>query len=416
MAGLVQVTTMPAQENLLNPNRLRYGSFFDWYAGNLGSLYTRVAHNQVNGLAQMSPDELTTRFNYFGAASRFYIDAMLGDIPDTVLPYYTLLEKMVRHWAVTGEYCIVVQGGIPHAVRPDYVWPISYIADADTPTGYIFVFPISTPYGSPTGKARVIEYDAFTGQAIASIRDYAVGVLGDRPFDVSPVTIDRVIYEDTGDGFYDDVEGIVRELNIRMAFIQSALNSTSLSLLQANPDRIGNFRGRGDITPKNVAQQGKTGLGLIVEPPFTGEYEAKFIERSGQGLAESLDYMRLLLGQLSVMSGVPDYIYGVSLNQNPSEVERILFAGQARITRLRRAIEGSFAELGVSITFSSDPFTTKRSRINNTVSLFQADIIDRDEARASLQYPAADRGRDQRQNMRQIMGIMQALRGLKRYA
>lgn len=376
------------RNTILDFDRVRFSTWFRWFEGDLSELYTGVANSQVNGLDYMAPADLSTKFNYFGAASRFYIDAALGDIPESAVQDYALLEMLVRHWAVTGEYCIVSQNGTERAVRPDYVFPIQPVEDSGLVLGYVFVFPISTAYNTPTGKARVVEYDALTGVAYSSIREYAAGVLGQRPGDAYRVPIDYVIWENTHDDFYSDIEGVVRELNVRMAFIQSALNSTSLSLLQADPDRISGFRGRADITPARVASAGKSGLGLIVEPPFTGEAEARYVERTGQGLAESLEYMRLLLGQLAVMSGVPDYIYGVSLNQNPAEVERVLFAGQARITRLRRALERTFERLGRPVVFPTDPFTTKRSRVDNALKAYQAGIIDIQEARAALNYPA----------------------------
>lgn len=375
-----------AAETMLDAERLRYGEYFNWYRGKLESLYSRVADSQVNGLALIPASEMTTKFNYFGAASRFYIDAMLGDVPESVLPHYGLLERIARHWAVTGEYCIVKRGRELRAVRPDFVFPIKHTDDDENIIGFVFVFPEQTTYGTPTGKARVIEYDTATGAAFSSIRDYAVGTLGNLRESVATVRIDNVLWVDTHDGIYDDVQGIVRELNIRMAFIQSALNSTTLSLLQANPDRISGFYSRREITPANVGKAGRGGLGMLVEPPFMGEGETRYIERTGSGLNESLEYMRLLLGQLAVMSGVPDYIYGVSLNQSPSEIERILFAGQARINRLRRAVERTFGELGIPVAFTSEPFTTKRTRVDTALKAFQAGVISVDETRAALGY------------------------------
>ena len=46
-----------------------------------------------------------------------------------------------------------------------------------------------------------------------------------------------------------------------------------------------------------------------------GPSPSSYIERSGTGLQESLEYVRLLLGQLGILSGVPDYVFGIQLGR-----------------------------------------------------------------------------------------------------
>ena len=143
------------------------------------------------------------------------------------------------------------------------------------------------------------------------------------------------------------------------------------------------------------------GLGLTVPPPFTGELPAQYIERTGTGLKESMDYIRLLLGQLGVLSGVPVYVFGVQLDRPAAQTERVLFAGQARVNRFRRDIESAFALLGWAVNFTNEPFSTRTERVNALTTQFEKGITDRPEARKALGYDT-ERG----PGLRRLLGIM----------
>ena len=352
----------------------------DWYKWNKGdyaSLFNRPP-SMVNGLSLLNPStELGAQFNYFAASSRFFADAMLGDTPSELSPYLDLLESIVREWSITGEYCLVLDGGLLRSIPPKNVYPIHSERVPELRIGYRFIYP-----ASDGGAAFVIEFNEITGAALEGKRVYSSGELGDW-LSVSESPIALVIYQDTTDGYYRDIAGIVAELQIRFAMMQWSLNSTSIPILEAEIERITPFA-QGSIAPAEVRDLGKSGMGLVLPPPFEAGTGARWIERTGTGLSENLEYTRLLLGVLSVLSGVPDYVYGVSLNQSPTEVERIMFAGQSRITRFRRSIERVFGRLGLDVSYGTEPFTTRRTKIDNVRGLHTDGIITLLEARGML--------------------------------
>ncbi len=348
-----------------------------WRDGDFSSLFSKIP-NMVNGLSLVNPNtELGAKFNYFAASSRFFADAMLGDTPSTLTPYLDLLENIVREWSVTGEYCLVLDGGLLRSIPAKNVFPIHSPRVPDIRIGYRFIFP--DPDGGP---AFVIEFNEITGQSKEGRRVYHSGDLGDWA-EVTDSPLSHVIYQNTHDGYYGDISDIVAELQIRFAMMQWSLNSTSIPILEAEIDRITPFA-QSEIQPAKVSELGKSGMGLVLPPPFEAGSGARWIERTGTGLNENLEYARLLLGALSVLSGVPDYVYGVSLNQSPTEVERIMFAGQSRITRFRRSIERTFARLGLTVQYGTEPFTTRRTKIENIRNLYTDGIITLLEARGML--------------------------------
>jgi len=331
----------------LESKRLDFPKYFDWYGGNLRTLWN-IPPTLVNGMGLLTiPDDLQSTLNYFSASSKFYINAVLNDIPEEIDPYFKLLERLVTHWSVTGEYCLVIENGIINTIRPDYVFPIRKKDNYDVIQGYYFVFPIpNTPQ-----KARVVHYDIVTGKALQTERDFYSNQLEEKSGG-APVNIQMVIFEDTGGGYYRDITGLVRELNIRFALLQLALNSTAIPLLQISTEGMGGgLLGADGITPARIAGLGKSGIGLTVPPPFTGEEGARYIERGGTGLEEALNYIRMILGSLSIMSGVPEYVYGTTLAQTTAEIERVMFMGESRVNRLLKSVTYSFGRLGIDVTF-----------------------------------------------------------------
>ena len=375
----------------LNTDRVRYADYFDWYEGRLDSLF-QVARTQVNGLLNVAPEELTTRFNYFAAVSRFYADAMSGDVPNIPSDIADLLDSLTEHWAVTGECCLVRVNGRWNAVRPDYVFPQLNKYDRAIVDSFLFVFPERRPayqHGDRDNRityadsARVISYDVQTGQALASQRRYRHGWVADVPAGV-PVNVGPVLWVDTGDGCYQDIDGIVREITIRLNIMQSTLNSSAFSLLQIDKDSVADGTLLTGVTPARVHAAARSGMGLTVSPPFIGEEGARFIERTGGALEESLGYLRLLLGQLGVLSGVPDYVFGVQLGRPADENERVLFAGQAKVNRFRRHIEAAFTLAGVQIRFATEPFVTRTQRVASILEQYEKGVTTLAETRAAL--------------------------------
>ena len=377
--------------------RQDYADHFDWRKGRMDSIF-RIQADNINGLALVNPQQLWTKFNYFGAVSRFFSDAMIGDMPSADAAAALLLENLTDHWSVTGEGCIVGRPGVYRAIRPDYVYPVFNIYDRDTIDGFVFVFPErNREYETReenrvtyAERARVIQYDAVAGTAYESVRAYRQGWVADTPLG-DPVDIGQVIWIDTKDGVYSQMDGIIREINVRLNILQQFLNTVSKSILQIDVDAInGGTVGRGSQDDVNAASA--NALGLTVDPPFVGEEGARYIERSGAGLTESLEYMRTLLGQLSVISGVPDYIFGVQLGRPTDETERILFSGQAKVSRFRRNIETAFRMIGYDMRFITEPFTTRSQKLDGIIKQWDAGLITDLEARTALGWDATPTG------------------------
>ena len=227
-----------------------------------------------------------------------------------------------------------------------------------------------------------------------SNRDYRTGFVADSPMG-DRVDIGQVIWLDTKDGIYAQMDGMVREINVRLNILQQFLNTVSKSILQIDTDAISGGtvqRGQNQEALNRIAAHG---LGLTVDPPFVGEEGSRYVERSGQGLTESLEYIRMLLGQLSVISGVPDYVFGVTLSQPNNDTERILFSGQAKVNRFRRNIETAFRLIGYTLKFASEPFTTRAQKLNGIVRQYEAGLITLNEARIALGYtPLATGGEE----------------------
>ncbi|MYD81372.1 MAG: hypothetical protein F4X44_12260 [Gammaproteobacteria bacterium] len=330
----------------LDNKRLEYRDFFKWFEGDLSSLWN-VPPTLANGFQLIdAPNDLLTEFNYFAASSKYYINGVLDSVPEEVDDYFKLIEQITEHWSVTGEYCVITEGNMYSVIRPDYVFPVRDKYNVDNIIGFNFVFPMDM------GKARVIEYTPDKRTFVETERHVAGNTIGDAIRVVRRVNIDRVIWDSVGTGYYRDIKGLVRELNVRYSLMQLSLNSTAYPLLQVSTQALGSgLVGIDGITPARIAGLGKSGLGLTVPPPFTGEEGARYVERTGGGLEEALAYIRMILGSLAVLSGVPEYVYGVSLTQSAREVERVMFMGQSRINRLRRSMTNTFRELGIDVTF-----------------------------------------------------------------
>lgn len=377
----------------LDPDRLRFPTWFDYYQSKLDALF-RIPGTVINGLGVLGGlTGITTRFNYFNAVSRFYSAAVMSDLPLMPANVARLVQEAAEHWSVCGEACMVQTGGTIRMVRPDYVFPVLNRFDREQVDKFLFVYPRRDDQEGDFGNipaastsARVIEYDVATGEAFEAIRSYEGGGIGDGPRG-NPVGIDRVVWIRSGEPPYPIVESITREICIRLNTLQLALNTSSLPLIQIDKDSLsdGELRGK-TATITEIAELLKSPLGLTAVPPFSGEEGARYVERAGTGLVESMDYVRMLLGQLGVLSGVPDYVFGVTLGRPNAETERVLFAGQARINAFRRELEDGLASLNIETHFANEPFVTRTERQNLIVQQYEAGLVTLNEARGALGY------------------------------
>ena len=379
----------------LDPARVLYSRYFDWFDGNDQTLFSRVAPNIVNGLGLLKVQNVSTRFNFFAALARFYSTAVASDVPALPIEQQRTLIEASKHWSITGECVLVVNNGRVRAVRPDLVFPIHDPYDVQTVRKFLFVYPerrtqegdwLNEP--ATAGKARVIEYDVETAEAFESIRQWSAGQVDDTPIG-RPVNIGRVVWIKCGDPPFVAVETVVREITVRLNMLQLALNTTSVPLIQVDKDTLADGQLRGSEATAPVVSDiiTQSALGLTTTPPFGGEEGARYVERSGAGLTESIEYVRLLLGQLGVLSGVPDYVFGIQLGRPSDQTERVLFAGRSRINAFRRELESAWMELGLGeLNFLAEPFVTAQQRSESLRGLVTDGILTAAEAREALGY------------------------------
>lgn len=378
---------------LLDPARVRISTFFDWYDNKIQSLL-KVSGTLINGLGLIGNQNINmgSNFNYFQVVSRFYSSAVMNDIPRVNPRLYRVIEQATEHWSVSGECCFIRQGDDIRVVRPDYVFPISDPYDKERIVRYLFVFPyIDTQLGSfdneltSVTRANVIDYDVETRLARMAVRQYTPENLADEPIGTR-VDVGEVFFISSGTSIYPSIESLVREVSVRLNMLQLALNTSSIPIVQIDKDAVNDGSLRGSVNLEDFQKQIMQPMGLQINPPFAGEEGARFVERAGTGLTESLEYIRLLLSQLGVLTGVPDYVLGAPrMGQSSAETERTLFIGQARVNAFRRSLEHTLEAMGQEpIRFLGEPFVSRAERLRLILAQLQGGVITVQEARNAL--------------------------------
>ena len=374
---------------LLDPNRLKFATYFDFYENHLDELY-RVPQDIINGLALVGNRSAKTEFNYFNAVSRFYSNAVMAELPDLDASLIRIIEQLAEHWSVTGEAFIVGSPGDYRAVRPDYVFPVTDEFDRDKIIKFFFIYPrreteLHQFRNANIGAkdARVIEYNVETGEAYESIREYGGQRIADAPLGVK-VDIGTVAWVRCTGSIYPQIESLVREVIVRLNVLQLALNSTSLPIIEVDKTTIADGKLDSMISNNALQELIATPLGLTIPPPFEGEQSTRYIERTGNGLRESLEYVRLVLGQLGVLSGVPDYVFGINVGRPRDETERVLFAGQARVNSFKKELQEALKLFNVNLLFNTEAFISRRDRIDLVNIQYTNGLITLAEARESL--------------------------------
>ena len=380
---------------LLDPQRLKLSRHFDWHDGKLNTLF-QVPGNAVNGIGLLGAENIGTQFNYFQALSRFYSSAVESDLPKVSNPRLErLIAQLATHWSVANECCITgfsgASGDALRAVRPDYVHPVYDEYDNERLERVLFIYPRrrrdENNFSNETigtDSALVVEHIFETGESFRAIRQYTGGFVADSPRGEA-VDIGQVQYIKTGPPVYQTIESLVREICVRLNMLQLALNTTSLPLVQINKDQLNDGKlSKKTLSFEDVKQAATGPLGLTVVPPFSGEAGAEYIERQGRGLEESMEYVRMLLKQLGILAGVPDYIFGIDLAKPNAETERVLFSAQAKVSSFRRLLNEALLTFGVEQEFSPHPFITQSERSKIVLEQLAAGVLTIPEARNLL--------------------------------
>lgn len=376
----------------LDPRRVLYAQYFDWFEGRLDTLF-QVPPSTINGLGYIQPHNLATKFNFMAVLSRFYSAAVMSDLPVVSGATFRLLHQATEHWSVCGETLLVRQNGRVRAVRPDFVYPIFNAYDRETIERILIIYPFRDTeagdwFNQPVSsiKALVTEYHVTTGEAWQGVRDFTPGQIADAPLG-ERINIDSMVWVKSGEPPYIAVESAVREITMRLNILQLALNTTSVPLIQIDKNTLANGSLRNQEATLDAVSKitSDSPLGLTTTPPFAGEEGARYVERSGNGLRENLEFIRLMLGQLGVLSGVPDYVFGVQLGRPNDETARVLFAGQARVNAFQNELREALTTVGINeVQFNYDPFLTRKERIDNTRVQLESGLITPQEGRRAL--------------------------------
>ena len=386
---------------LIEPRYTQRMDWYRWHSGDTADIW-RGAASQVNGLAFIPPETAAVGFNYFAAQSKFFSDAMLSEIPAGVGDAYNLLRTMTQDWAITGEAVLVKAAGEWRAIQSRYFMPYPRRDDSERFERYFFVFPILTEANTLTAEARVIEVDGETGEAWTGIRNWTGGWVGEPRGMEERYPLEQLIWLRSDDGAYGEMRDLVGQVNMRMAMLQANLNRATYPAIameqfllmdrslrpwhtgsgntpQWNP-RITDW----DAEGRDLAEKMSRGLGPVIELQGIDQDKPSYIERQFTLPDQALEYLRLLLGKLTIISGVPDYIYGVNLGQPAAETERVLFAGQAKVNRFRRQVSDAFAVMGREVEWVTEPFVTRTQRVDLLLKLLESGVIDVGEIRKAL--------------------------------
>ncbi len=360
--------------------RSLFHQYKDWYDGKHSSLYTSLSPSVSNGLKHIPPANAVTYFNAFSLISRFYNDQFLADLP--VGFHNGFISRMIRDWSITGDCAYMLYQGRLMDIPARNIVPI-YDSTGDLER-WIIYRPIKSHTTPLFDRARVINYNVQTGQASLTIRNYRPGWIDDTPNIGSPVSVSNLRYITTDDDLYADLRNSIIEINIRMNLINVSLNSSSYPVLQIDTNSVSNGKYRGKaVSTAELFTLVNDGLGITITPPFTGETGASYVERSGTGLTESLEYLDKIMHNLGIQSGVPDYIFGIRTGNN-SDSERVLLTAAARIGSFRLLLASALAEIGITLPLSAEPYVSRSQRVQTAINLFEKGIIGLQEARQVL--------------------------------
>jgi len=245
--------------------------------------------------------------------------------------------------------------------------------------------------------------------------------LGER-ISSTTVTPQAIHCFDTDESFYPEMKSLLREFIVRINALQVSLNSSIKPYLFI-PSGVINapvFAGMSsddlakvqmDFTSEkaNPLSSDRWGRGGVIEGSLAASVEPKFVERTGAGLSESFDYLTELAAMMSLSSGVPNSVFGVtrgSVGETHSSRERTIFAAQSRVNKVRRLLIKLFREsLGITLEFPHDAFASVNSKFDSALQAYNSGIITLNEAREALGQSPRDGGDTLKEPERQAASL-----------
>lgn len=406
---------------LLEPRRLKLSHYFDYEENDLHHLFTSVQPTTYNGLTFLDGARgVGTRFNFFRVLSEFYKNAFLsevdlGDVDTSRAAPYSLLSSLAQSWAVTGEFCIStfreVTGGTGsdgqplaidglarvRSVRPDFVHPVYSPFSRDDIERLLIIYPevdrslvgnqTNVPASAKT--ALVYDYNLQSGECYQSTRQYSLGSVADGPLGelVPGLSFELFQLESSP---YEAIETITREICVRLNILQSAFNNTSIPILEINTDSLVRLWdalkdvGQGARASVTTEMGQEYGFGLIAKRNFDSEPPARYVERSGISLQESLQYLTMLMSQLGIQTGLPDYVFASRVGQKMVESESMLFQAKGKLRAFKHTVKSALAARGLTVEYGTDSFTSQATNIDNTIKLVDAGLMSAEEAKKLL--------------------------------
>ena len=384
---------------LLEQKRLDLARFFDYAENRLDDLF-KIPATPVNGLTYLYDGAaVEVRFNFFKVLSDFYKNTILSDLSEPDAARYNLVSQLAENWAVSGEFCLSQDAsGVVRSIRPDFIHPVYSRYSRDDIERLLIIYPEierqferdGTNQPIAARSARVIDYDMATGLAYESERDYTYGRVADGP---RGNLIDglKLYFVQLEDSPYGAIETIVRDICVRLNILNVGLNTSSIPILETNDSAL-TYAVNIHLPDKELdaaqiaARSGiSSGLGIIAHRNFETDPAARYVERSGIALNESIQVLTLLMSQLGIQTGLPEMVFASRVGQKQIQNESLLYQARAKSRAFKHSLIDTMRQVGQPVIFGSDNFTSETENIDNVLKLLNAGLIDETRARELLQ-------------------------------
>lgn len=145
-------------------------------------------------------------------------------------------------------------------------------------------------------RAEVIESTTATQTASRAVR--VTGRMGPKG---QAFNVGQVVGVPSGQPPYVALEGVVREVSVRLNMLQLALDTSSFPVLQIDKELI--------TAP----------LGLTTDPPIGERQGATYMNALAPAWLNPVKYIHMPRGQMAVLSGVPDHVLGSQVSRRAPE-------------------------------------------------------------------------------------------------
>lgn len=412
--GLVDELELTSLEQVVegfnwNWSRLsREREWEEWYEGDFDSLFSGTATDD-NGMRVFDPNQVV-HLGLFRAIAEFYWAALMSERPsvtsedearqnwlDEYLEKIWIgLDKAVEWWTYKGRAVIMVteqMDVIP--VDPSFYFPIRAEYDQEQVVAHLLAYTWHRQESDTFLKNAVhpnrirlvkldpeiddggtVEHRLFHGQTIGELQETEnAELLG-------------IFTAGNGSSMFSRMRDPMRALMVRYSALTRTLNRHSnphLVSTQELIDEAGN--------PRKLNPNGD----LIIAPNEDGSGMPVYYLTWDGMIEPSLEYIAKMEQYVHLTTGAPPVVFGIDVGKGESGAsrDRLLFSAQSRVARMRREIEAMLEGIidamgapgsGLDVGWVADPFASLSERRESLVTLVQAGIVSKNEARSNLGY------------------------------